>query len=133
MKMKKLVINSAYGGFGLSDAAIERYAELKGLTLHKEEDTFGSKFYFVPPEEFHKIHEEDKKNGSYKKTNELYFSDDDIERDDPILIQVVEELGEESWGRFAELKVVEIPDGIGFEISDYDGVEKIHEIHRSWS
>lgn len=29
--MKKFVINRCYGGFGLSDVAMKRYAELKGV------------------------------------------------------------------------------------------------------
>jgi len=33
----KIVINSDYGGFSLSDSAIEAYAERKGITLRKEE------------------------------------------------------------------------------------------------
>jgi hypothetical protein len=35
-------------------------------------------------------------------------------------------------GGFASLKVVEIPDGIEWEIDEYDGKETIHEKHRSW-
>ena len=57
----------------------------------------------------------------------------DIGRDDPSLVQVVEELGEQSWGDYAELKVVEIPDDVEWTIEDYDGMESIHEVHRSWS
>ena len=30
------------------------------------------------------------------------------------------------------MKVVEIPDDISWEISDYDGWETVEEIHRSW-
>ena len=41
--------------------------------------------------------------------DEKYFSCYDIPRDDPNLVQVVEELGEASWGSAAELKVIEIP------------------------
>ena len=35
--MAKVVYNADYGGFGLSDVAIARYAELKGLILNTEE------------------------------------------------------------------------------------------------
>lgn len=55
------------------------------------------------------------------------------DRTDPLLIKVVEELGEEANGRYCKLKVVEIPDGTNFEIDEYDGLETIHEVHRSWS
>lgn len=128
----KICINSCHGGFGLSEKAIDRYAELKGLTLYKEEDPFGPKYYLVEPEEFHKIKEECVQKGSYKESNALYFTHYDIERTDPILIQVVEELGEESWGRFAELKVIEIPDDLDYIIDEYDGKEWISETHRTW-
>jgi hypothetical protein len=53
-------------------------------------------------------------------------------RTDPRVIQVVEHLGEESWGEHAKLRVVEIPDGISWEIDEYDGIESILEVHRSW-
>ena len=56
-----------------------------------------------------------------------------IPRDDPILIQVVEELGEASWGSAAELKIVDIPDDVEWEIEDYDGQEWVSEVHRTWS
>lgn len=54
------------------------------------------------------------------------------ERTDPKLIECVETLGEEANGWAARLMVVEIPDDIEWEISDYDGIETIHEKHRSW-
>jgi hypothetical protein len=56
-----------------------------------------------------------------------------IPRNDAILVSIVEELGEDSWGACAELKVVEIPDGIEWEIDEYDGIEWIAEAHRKWS
>jgi len=56
----------------------------------------------------------------------------DIPRDDPILVSIVEELGEDSWGGHAELKVVEIPDGIEWVIDEYDGTEWVAEAHRTW-
>ena len=56
-----------------------------------------------------------------------------IERTDPVLVQIVEELGSKAaGGRFSELEVVEIPDGVQWEMDDYDGIETIHEVHRSW-
>ena len=49
------------------------------------------------------------------------------------LVWVVEELGRAANGRFAKLKIVEVPDGIEWEIDEYDGVESVHEKHRTWS
>jgi hypothetical protein len=49
-----------------------------------------------------------------------------------VLIQVVEELGEKASGRFADLKVVEIPDDVEWQIDEYDGLEWVSERHRTW-
>ena len=59
------------------------------------------------------------------------YSDDDS-RTDPKLIECIETLGEKANGRFAYLTVIEIPDDIEWEIDSYDGVETVHEVHRSW-
>lgn len=135
--MRKVAINRCYGGFGLSSAAVLRYGELKGITLYHVPDKFCDSYYLCPPEEYEAVYAEDckKPNGSgrFTASNALYFSVDDIPRDDLTLIRVIEELGETANGPFAELKIVEIPESIEFEIDDYDGMESIHECHRSWS
>ena len=68
----------------------------------------------------------------YIKEAKFVLNEWDIPRDDPVLVSIVEELGYNSWGHYAELKVVEIPDGIEWKIEDYDGMEKISEEHRTW-
>jgi hypothetical protein len=55
-----------------------------------------------------------------------------IPRDDPILVSIVEELGEDAWGQFAKLKVVDIPDDVEWHIGEYDGIEWVAENHRTW-
>ena len=134
----KVVINRCYGGFGISDTAFERYLDLKGITWYKGESIIGSsEYYNVPVEEYEALYELCKAKpvgpDRFKEVNGLYISPYDIERDDPILVQVVEELGEESWGEYAELKIVEVPDDVVWEIDDYDGMESISEVHRRWS
>jgi hypothetical protein len=61
----------------------------------------------------------------------------DIPRDDPLLIQVIQTLGEQaSSGSFAKLRIVQIPDDIpadGWTIQDYDGIEWVAEKHRVWT
>jgi hypothetical protein len=42
-------------------------------------------------------------------------------------------MGEAADGAFAELKVIEIPDGVEWQIDEYDGTEWIAEKHRTWS
>ena len=59
-----------------------------------------------------------------------YFTD--IERDDPMLVQVIEEYGPLANDRCSELRIVEIPADVQWEIAEYDGYEHIAEKHRTW-
>lgn len=56
----------------------------------------------------------------------------EIERDDADLIRIVEQLGKQADGRCADLKVVEIPDGVKWYVHEYDGLEDVRE-GRIWS
>jgi hypothetical protein len=58
--------------------------------------------------------------------------DHEIPRDDPVLVGVVEELGEAASGNFANLNVVEIPADVNWYIEEYDGLEWVAERHRTW-
>lgn len=61
------------------------------------------------------------------------YSNYDVARDDPILLQVIAQLGiDECSGRYADLKVVEIPDGVEWTIEENDGKEWVAEAHRIW-
>ena len=102
----KIVINACHGGFGLSKEAQDLYAQLKGIEL-----------------------------GEYNKSYFFYenLSVHEIPRDDPVLVQVVEQLGEEAGHRYSELKIVEIPDDVEWTIEEYDGLEWVAEAHRTWS
>ena len=111
--MTKIVINRQYGGFGLSGDAILRYAEIKGITLYPRNDGMFHHWYSDPGFEEH-------------------WGDYDIPRDDPALVQVVEEMGDAADHDYATLKVVEIPDDVEWVINEYDGYESIHEQHRVW-
>ena len=138
----KIVINSCYGGFGLSTKALCRLAELKGYKqtwVEKDKFGFSETVWVVPPGEervnFDNFYELPTKER--QRMNELYsqqiISGTTYEgRNDPLLIQVVEELGDKSNGGFANLSIVEIPDDVEWEISEYDGFEHIAEKHRTW-
>jgi hypothetical protein len=140
----KIVINVCHGGFGLSEKGIDRYIELKGLKLykHKDEGWDTHSYYTVPYEEFSKAHKHDMTKtdwpgkeegyGRYYESNELHWDFYNVLRDDAILVQVVEELGELADGRYAELKVVEIPEDVQWHIGEYDGWEWVAENHRKW-
>ena len=56
----------------------------------------------------------------------------DIERNDPFLVEAVEQTVEKEGTAFSKLKVVEIPDDIEWDIQDYDGCEWIAERHSTW-
>ena len=71
-----------------------------------------------------------RKRKGLPKDKEMY--DWDYPRDDPDLVAIVEEMGEKANGVCAKLKVVEIPDGIEWEVDEYDGHEQVSEKHRSW-
>jgi hypothetical protein len=59
--------------------------------------------------------------------------DRDIPRDDPDLIAVIESMGDEANGSCAKLRIVEIPDGTKWEIKEYDGNERVAEVHSTWA
>jgi hypothetical protein len=131
----KIVINDCFGGFGLSYKGWMKYAELKGISLYAYTGGLGNEPYeqYVGDGEtplFVSYTTELLKDG--QDINEIYFSTYELSRDDPLLIKVVEALGDEADGMCADLKIVEIPDGTNWEISEYDGSEHIAEKHKTW-
>jgi len=52
----------------------------------------------------------------------------DIDRADPILVQVVEELGDGANGYHARLYITEVPAGTKYRIDEYDGLETVMTI-----
>jgi hypothetical protein len=68
---------------------------------------------------------------------ENFFANQDIMRDDPILIAIIEKIGlQAAAGTFSKLKIIQIPDDVpsnGWTIMDYDGIEWVAEKHRTWS
>jgi len=53
-------------------------------------------------------------------------------RDCPHLVQLVQELGSKANDEISVLKVVEIPNEIEWQIEEYDGMEWVSEIHKTW-
>ena len=96
--IRRVVINTQHGGFGLSRDAWVRYCVRRG---------------WDPDDE---------------NLHELM-----VDRDDPDLISVVQEMGIAADGRFAKLKIVEIPADVEWQIGEYDGAEWVAEKHRTWS
>jgi hypothetical protein len=140
----KIAINRCFGGFGLSHEAVLRYFEIKGITVYPEQGQDSWKFWTywtVKPEDrieskegdaFYAMSMEDRR--AYNQAHsEQTFYERDIARNDPALIQAIEELGEAAAGGFAEIAIVEVPDGVDWQIEEYDGMEHIAEVHRTWS
>jgi hypothetical protein len=102
--MTKIVYNDCYGGFGLSDEAVEMYLQLKGFKYNKTPNRWGANF-------------------SVEGWEDFYYRD--IDRADPILVQVVETLGDKANGNCAKLEIEDIPAGTLYRITEYDGNESI--------
>jgi len=60
------------------------------------------------------------------------FYDWGIPREDPVLVEVVRELGEAANGRFATLQIMEIPEEVEYEIYSWNGMESVHEVYQVW-
>lgn len=128
----KFVINKAHSNFSLSHAAMLRYAELSGFTLFVEEDKDGDLQYAkVHHDQIRELKRKDPVPWSV--IHSLLFDAHMIERNDPNLVQVIEELGAAANDEWNRLKIVEIPDDVDWVIRDYDGAEWIAEVHRTWS
>lgn len=138
-----IVINTEHGGFGLSHAAIKRYHEINNQKIwiepNKKYNSVNT-VWLVPEDErvpiadtenWHTLSDQEKLD-----YNNLYESqtwhERHLTRDDPTLVQVVRELGSAANGRFAKLKIVEIPAGVDWQIDEYDGAEWVAEKHRTW-
>ena len=115
--MTKVVYNACYGGFGLSKEATLLYAERKGVKLHTWKEFSLDHFATVPKKEFDKM--------DRTEQNKHYWHPE-YDRADPVLIQVIEELGsEKASGRCANLVIEDIPSGTAYRITEYDGYESL--------
>lgn len=100
----KIVINKCYGGFGVSKAIYDKLGLKWDGYGYLDNSSFGIK---------------DNNYNAY--------------RSDEKLIKAIEKIGaKKSSGEMAELRIVTIPDDVDWELNEYDGIETIHEVHRSW-
>ncbi len=90
----KIVYNTCFGGFSLSDEAEALYNKMResaGLPL-------------------------------------LDYCGRDMLRTDPLLVAVVEAMGEKANGMCADLAIFELPKGARYRIDEYDGSERVMTI-----
>lgn len=99
------VVYACYGGFSISDEATRMYLDLKGLKYTEEKTKWGTYFEV--------------------QGHPSFCGRSDIERNDPILVQVVETLGDKPNSDCAKLRIEDIPKGTLYRISEYDGYESI--------
>jgi hypothetical protein len=157
----KVVINKCFGGYSLSALAIKELARLNGKKAYFFQTNYlgsGTKYEPITLKELTKKNtlfftafsipnpnrptisgkewsrmsqkERDKYNETFRK---YYLESRPEDRTDKKLIKVIEKLGsEKASGACAKLEIVEIPDGVDWEIDDYDGIESIHEKHQVW-
>jgi len=104
--MTKVVYNSCYGGFCLSDEAMDRMVEL-GYPLQ-----LNSKY-------------NPNNKSEYGESSQKYVCCGyvECERHNPILVQVVEELGDKANGDYATLRIAEVSGP--YRIDEYDGSESV--------
>ena len=113
-----VVINRCHGGFGLSWDAQIAYLDRAGIayTLENRESRDDTSRY----------------GQRIKLASGNDFYDREIQRDDPALVAVVKEMGEDADGQFANLRVVKVPGDVEWHVDEYDGLEWVAENHRRW-
>lgn len=120
---RKVVYNRCFGGFSLSEEAIQRYFQLKGWELLVVPGDFGINYHFKGP--FPDGITVENAVEHIDELDDSYWYDRYVDRDDPILVQVVEELGEKADGSFARLAIAEVEGP--YRIDEYDGQESVME------
>jgi len=123
-----VVINNCYGGFGISDAAVEKLI-VKGWTVTKylksgSLENANADFVYNGREDLGFL-------GKYSFGK--WYGNEQALRTHPDLVAVIKELEEKANTNLSQLKVITVPDDIEWKIEEYDGLECIAEVHRTWS
>jgi hypothetical protein len=108
-EISKIAFNACFGGFGLSAEATRMFLTLKGIPFEERVDKF-KKIMFCEP-------------GGEDWS--LYDVISDVDRHDPILIEVIEKLGDKASGPYSYIKLYEVPKGSLYYIEEYDGSETV--------
>jgi hypothetical protein len=141
---RKVAINACHGGFRLSDAAFIEFMRRKGITVYADPQPLGSNFWKTPlseqPEilrtEWYRVPAErkDEYHAAGKAAGQVYQHDwlGSDKRDDPDLIAVLEQFGDDARTKVSAPDIVEIPADVEWQIDEYDGLEWVAEKHRTW-
>lgn len=116
----KVVVNSCYGGFSISEEAGKLLKE-RGVRVLFKGDKYNDGeivdrfFGFLSNEDF-----------GIESDNYYEY------RSDKRLIEVVELLKDKANGEHSKIRIANVPDDIKWKIDEYDGIETIRERGRSW-
>lgn len=137
----KIMLNKCYGGFGFSyDFWLRYYKEVKNIELYiyKREYDYGDIMIYKKVSEIEKrssffssiilssVDLGDRVNQDSLYNSEFIISPSARElREDKNAIRIFEENPELYNGWAANIVVVDIPDGMKYTISDYDGIETL--------
>ena len=104
----KVLVNRCYGGYGISPKAFNAYMRKKNI------------FFTECDEDNYPV---------CKLEDGSTFHGHDIERNDPLLVQVFEELGSEEFSGFcSNIGIETVPDNTFYSIHEYDGMEYIDQV-----
>jgi hypothetical protein len=116
----KVILNKCFGGFGLSYEAYKLYAKKKGLELFAYELGPNLTYRRANAKEGFLVTYTTRDCGDNPKfADETAWKDvlhlGSEHREDPVLIEVVEELGDKANTPCSHLRIVNIPDGMDTE------------------
>lgn len=129
MGMTKIVIsapldgNNLIGMFRLSDEAVEWLITKRGWKLITDVSQ--------EPEDTRKFIFQQESNYIASKVEYVVPITTSM-RSDEDLVACLEEMGKDASGYYSNLKIVEVPDDVDWELQICNGVEWIAEKHRVW-
>jgi len=135
----KVAINTCYGGFSFSEKFYEKLIEY-GVPVKKfVEQVIDPETRQYLPEPlndgevlFDRTLSSDESDIMIKMCGKYWGSWVGDDRSHPLMLKIIEELGEDANGQHSKIEIIEIPDDVEYTIDDYDGMESIHENHRMW-
>ena len=132
----KVVINSCFGGFGLSDEAWAWLIKNREWIPKTYDELDEVKYDERPLKWVHDydLETDEKYTESRGLMGRFYYGADREPkfRSHADIVEVVELMKERASSRFASLTIVDVPDDVEWEIKEYDGNEHVAEVHRTW-